>query len=157
ARWGYRAGLSPGGRRRGCIYMIARNGAPAKPAALTVLPENIPASLKAGRQHVVWRYELRDGKWTKPPYRPDGSLASTTDPATWVMFGEALAAYRAGGWDGVGRVLVREDRVVGLDLDKVISEQGVLDPAANEVITLMGGYAERSPSGRGVRALARGT
>jgi primase-polymerase (primpol)-like protein len=130
---------------------------PPRPKALLVQPSNIPAELKAGRQHVVWRYVLRDGKWTKPPYRPDGTLADVTDRSTWVTFPEAIAAYLAGGWDGVGRVLVREDRIVGLDADEVISEQGDLDADAAVMITLMGGYAERSPSGGGARVLARGT
>jgi primase-polymerase (primpol)-like protein len=92
---------------------------PPRPQALAVLPDGIPDDLLDGRQHVVWRYELREGKWTKPPSRPDGSPASVTDPATWSTAQEVLDAYAAGGWDGVGRVLVRDDGIVGFDLDGV--------------------------------------
>jgi hypothetical protein len=41
---------------------------PEKPKLMPVNPENIPHDLKVGKQFVVWKWELRDGKWTKPPY-----------------------------------------------------------------------------------------
>ncbi len=80
--------------------MTAGNG--ARPVALTVEPERIPEALKVGRRHVVWRYVMR-GRWTKPPYTPgSGAPASVTAPSTWRRFDDAVAAYTAGGWDGIG-------------------------------------------------------
>jgi hypothetical protein len=35
------------------------------PSALPVIIEPIPVELKACHQWVVWRYELRNGTWTK--------------------------------------------------------------------------------------------
>lgn len=61
---------------------------------LMTLPslESIPAELRDRAQWVIWRSEERDGKRTKVPYRADGAgRASTTDPATWTTFLDALA------------------------------------------------------------------
>src|SRR5262249_40798188 len=93
-------------------------GTPPRPVALPVLPANIPAELRGRRQWVVWRFELAGDRWTKVPYRPVGSHASSTAPATWSTFAEVLAAYRAGGWDGVGLIHLHADRLTGVDLDK---------------------------------------
>jgi primase-polymerase (primpol)-like protein len=46
-------------------------------------PTRIPASMRNALQWVNWRYELRGGKVTKVPCRPDGRPASSTDPSTW--------------------------------------------------------------------------
>ena len=75
--------------------------------ALSVVAENIPAELKATPQWVVWKYFFRD-KWTKPPFNAHtGNLAATNDPATWSNYETAEAAYRNGGFDGIGFVLTR--------------------------------------------------
>lgn len=135
---------------------------PARPKALPVLFGNIPAELRAKPQWVVWRYEERKDKkgevdWTKIPYTSAGTSASSTDPATWSTFEAVRAAYERGGWDGVGLIHLPDDNLTGCDWDKV------RDPAAGEVtdraadeIRRLGTYAEVSPSGRGVRAYARG-
>ena len=61
----------------------ALEAAPERPKALRVKPEAIPAVLKGRDQWVCWRYERRDGKWTKRPVSPKGGRpASSTDPAT---------------------------------------------------------------------------
>src|SRR5262245_5173414 len=74
--------------------------APPRPTALPVLFDQIPLELRQGRQLVVWRYEWRNGHWTKPPFQPNGRNADSTDPETWCTIEEATAAYLAGGWDG---------------------------------------------------------
>jgi hypothetical protein len=135
---------------------------PPRPEALPVLPENIPSFLKEGRKHVVWRYELRQdnkGQWkcTKPPFRPDGRNASSTDPATWVTFAEALAAYQAGGWDGIGRVLVHEEDLVGADCDKCLDPKtGAVEEWAAAIIKTLNTYTEVSPGGHGFRIFLKG-
>lgn len=127
-----------------------------KPTALAVDPDCIPDELKYGRQHVVWKYIERDGKWTKPPFQPNGSFAKSTDSSTWCTFPEAMAAYATGNFDGVGRVL-NGDGIAGADFDHV------LDPAtrrveqdADDYIKLLDTYSEISPSGCGLRAFFRG-
>jgi putative DNA primase/helicase len=137
---------------------------PPRPVPLRVIPENIPAELRALSQWVVWRYELRAGKgdkkpkWTKPPFAANGGgAASSTDPATWAPFEEALDAYERGGWDGVGLVHVPGDNLGVIDLDHVREgEAAALEPWAAAIVALMDTYAETSPSGTGLRIVARG-
>jgi hypothetical protein len=134
-----------------------------KPTPLSVKPDTIPASMKARRQWVVWCYEWKiksdgNGKWDKPPYqakRPQ-VRASSTNPKTWATFNEAMATYLRGGFDGIGYVFAGDE--VGFDLDDV------RDPAtcaierwAVEVVNQIGSYAEISPSGTGIKIIAKGT
>jgi len=91
-----------------------------RPKALSVTPENIPTEMKHINTWVVWRYELSKDqkKWTKVPYQLDGQThASSTDPATWGTFRDALKRYNDGGVDGIGIVLSKDLGIVGIDLD----------------------------------------
>jgi putative DNA primase/helicase len=136
----------------------AAAGPPPRPAALPVLFDNIPAELRELPQWLVWKYQLRDGNWTKPPYNArTGQLADSTDPATWSRFDEARAAYERGGWDGVGVVNRPEDKVTGADGDGCRdAATGELAAWAGKVVRLLDTYTEVSPSAEGVRAFARG-
>jgi hypothetical protein len=137
---------------------------PPKPTALTVRPEGIPALLREARRFVLWRYEWRadkknsdGGKWTKPPRQPNGRVASSTDPATWVTFAEAIAAYNAGGWDGIGRIHLPEDNLVGADGDHVRDAvTGELTGDIASAVLSLNTYTESSPSGEGLRAFCYG-
>src|SRR5262249_8378511 len=130
---------------------------PPRPAALPVLFENIPPQLAARPQWVLWRYTFKDGKWTKPPYTPGGSLASSTNPATWSSFDTVHAAYLAGGWDGVGYIHPPEDNLVGGDADKCLDPTtGILTGEDAVALLELDTYTEASPSGTGVRAFAFG-
>ena len=129
-----------------------------KPRSLPVVPQNIPAELQEGRRFVLWRYILRDGRWTKPPFQPNGRNADSTDPETWVTFAEVVAAYQAGGWDGIGRVHLPDDRLVGVDVDHCLdAEKAIITSAfVGKAIRLLDTYTEISPSGTGLRAFCRG-
>ena len=124
----------------------------------------IPASLKDLRQWVTWRAKWVDGKddkpgkYTKIPYRADGrGEASSTDPATWSSFLDAAAAYRRGGFDGVGFVLTEAAGIVGFDLDdSFVAEDGNPTDEAKEYLDALNSYTERSPSGKGFRVFVRG-
>ena len=88
----------------------------ARPVALQGDLANLPealAPLKALRNWVCWKWEWRNGYWTKPPYRPQGGYARNTDPATWCSYDEAVAAYQAGGFDGIGFNLLGTEYGVG--------------------------------------------
>ena len=51
--------------------------------------KDIPPQLEAPDQWVNWKYELRDGKWTKVPKNPrTGSNARVNDPLTGQAFKE---------------------------------------------------------------------
>src|SRR5215207_1066619 len=111
------------------------------------------------RQWVCWRLEERDGKLTKIPYSPlTGSRASSTNPDTWASYSEAVAAYRDGGYNGLGFVFTKEDEFVGVDLDHCLHPKtGEVEPWAREIIDELDSYTEVSPSGTGVHILLNAT
>jgi primase-polymerase (primpol)-like protein len=122
-----------------------------RPIALPVHVENIPAALKAERRWVVWRYvwkakENASGRWSKILCSPDGAFAKSNDPTTWTTFADALTAYQAGGFDGIGFCL--GDGWAGIDLDNVNSRVCAF-------IDQLPCYIETSPSGNGYKAVGR--
>jgi hypothetical protein len=121
--------------------------------------EHIPRELSVIPRWVVWKWEMRDGKKTKPPYSAKtGGKASSTDPATWCEFAHALAAYRDGPYDGIGLVVTDEDNLIGVDLDHCVNpDTGEVAPWAQSMVDLLQTYTETSPSGTGLRAWVYGT
>lgn len=124
-----------------------------RPTPLPLCVGGIPESLRAERRWVVWHYTWREeygkpGKWTKPLYvaTAPAQLADSTDPATWRSFDDAQGAYEDGKCDGIGFVL--GDGWVGFDADGT---------DASDCISLLNTYTERSPGGKGVHAIAKGT
>lgn len=112
---------------------------------MTVNKKNIPALIQAMLCWLVWRYEPReDGKQTKVPYSVHGGRASTTNPATWAGYEEAVQLYEAGGYDGVG--ICVSDGIGAIDIDHCVKD-GELTPMAAEIIAKMNSYTEYSPSG----------
>ena len=126
-------------------------------ARTPIAATRIPEALKAIKQWVCWRYETRDGKATKVPYCAANPRrrADSTDPATWADFEAALSAYATSDVDGVGFVFTEQDPIVGIDLDKCVSE-GLIEPWAQQVIQRFGSYCEFTPSGTGVHILVKG-
>ena len=128
------------------------------PKTLPVVPEAIPQELRSLCQWVCWRWELRDGKWTKPPHQPSGQYAACTRRETWGSFEEAFAAYQRGEFDGVGFVLTDNDPYAAVDLDHCRDPHtGHVEEWAREIIAQLPTYWEISPSGTGLRAMARAT
>jgi putative DNA primase/helicase len=132
---------------------------PPKPVPLQVIPEQIPAELKAIDQWVIWRYFWQKGKWDKPPLQSHtGNLASTTSPQTWSTFEAAIDTYNSGSMDGIGFVFAKKNRLVGIDLDHCRnSETGIIDAWALEIIRTIWSYTELSPSGTGIHIIGGGT
>ena len=128
--------------------------APLKPMPLKVNFNNIPLSLRDKCIFVMWRYVLKNGKWTKPLYQVNGHYAKTNDQNTWASYDNVKTAYEKGGFDGIGIVLTGE--VVGIDLDHVISDFEI-EPWAQEIITqFKDTYIELSPGGDGLHILTTG-
>jgi hypothetical protein len=130
---------------------------PPRPVARKVIPDGIPADLRDKGGCVVWRYELRGEDWTKPPFNPrTGRHAKSTDPRTCGTFAEAMGAYQAGGYDGIGRVHGPQDNLTAFDLDGCVDPAtGDVAPWALAVVREIDSYAEFSP-GDGIRILAYG-
>ena len=131
---------------------------PPKPVPLVVIPEHIPAEIKAIDQWVVWRYFWQQGKWDKPPLQSHGgNFASSTNPKTWSTFDAAMAAYETGTVDGIGFVFAKKNRLTGIDLDHARDPQtGMIEPWALVIIHTFRTYTELSPSGTGIHLIAGG-
>lgn len=122
---------------------------------------NLPADILALRSWLVWRYEQRPGepKPRKVPYyagggRRMGKQGSPADRAKLVPYAAAADAAARGKFDGVGLAMLPENGLVALDFDNCIDDAGRINSTVERLV--IGTYAERSPSGRGVRALMRG-
>ncbi len=124
---------------------------------LDLIRRSTPAGLRERPQWVCWRYEnAPDGRSRKVPCDPTtGRPASSTDPATWGTFEQALAACGAGGYAGVGFVFTPADPFCGIDLDDCLDEGGTLAGWAAEIVAALASYTEVSPSGRGVKVFVR--
>lgn len=114
------------------------------------------AELQARPQWVAWHWEKvqgKDGKPTKPPYvANNGSLASSTDPTTWMAYAKAEAAFKKAGHDGLGFVVTADDPYCGIDLDHCRDKAtGAIDAWAMTIVTALDSYTEVTPSGEGLR------
>ena len=122
--------------------------------------ENIPDELKERDRWVLWRFENRDNRKTKVPYRvrSTSKRASSTNPATWASLTEALEV--VDGFDGVGFMLGREndqdDCIVGIDFDHCIDSNGELNSHIANAVDVLDSYTEISPSGSGLHTLCFG-
>jgi hypothetical protein len=110
---------------------------------------------------VAWRNETRNGKTTKVPYAPQGGKAKADDPRTWGTRLQAEAKVREianGAGGGVGIMLgdLGDGTVLGgIDLDACIGDDGASTSWADAILDAVPSYAERSPSGRGIKLLFR--
>lgn len=120
----------------------------------------IPLELRENYPWVAWDAKpMPSGKIGKIPIQPHtGARASTTNPAHWGTFDEAVARYKEDGLSGIGIVLTGGDLDVG-DLDRQIGvDDGsvvALDAVARAYGDTVATYAELSPSGRGMRVISR--
>jgi len=138
---------------------------PVSPPLLHLIQDirvnNIPAELKVIPQYVCWCWKERaekPGKWTKPPFQPNGRDAKVNDPSTWVTFDVAITAYSKGGFSGIGIVLTPEIGIVGVDLDHCLNHStGTVASWAIEIVNALPTYWEISPSGEGLRGFVKGT
>lgn len=132
----------------------------ATPHALRVRRAGIPLALRKRQQWVNWDFVRRNEKWTKPPFRPSGRRADSTDPATWSTFERAFAAYRDGRFAGIGFVLSAVDPFIGIDLDHVVNiNDGTMAKWARKVVATAHAeraYIELSPSATGLHIIGRG-
>jgi Family of unknown function (DUF5906) len=127
-------------------------------ADLRGLPALEPRTRPEHRRWVVWKYEwvvkkTGEGKWTKIPYQPGGKKAASTRPDEWSTYAEVWRRYLAGGYDGIGMMLLGLQDFGAIDLDKVRDPgTGAFLPWAEGVVRC-GSYCEITPSGKGARVL----
>jgi hypothetical protein len=127
-----------------------------KPERLIIHPENIPVELIEQNNWIVWRWEFRKNKWTKPPYQINGKDAKSNDSSTWIDFNTAYEAFKCTeDWDGIGFVINKDSGYTGLDWDDCL-ECGNIIPEIKELIYSFDSYTEMSPSKKGMKTLIRG-
>lgn len=124
-----------------------------RPTVAPPIIENIPCELKERAQWVVWAFEWRvdkqgKGRWTKVPYGAKDYKAATNRPTSWQSFERAWQLYQSNRncFDGIGYVFSVDDPFVGGDQDHNLSADGI--PPT---------YAEVSPSGEGIKFIAKAT
>jgi putative DNA primase/helicase len=96
----------------------------------------------------------------KQPYNPHtGYGAKANDTTTWASYETALRVWRKDPtrYSGIGFEFVREQGLVGVDLDKCIDDQGNIEDFAQSIIDRLNSYTEYSPSGHGVHIWVRGS
>ena len=130
-------------------------------------PEVIPLELADLNQWVVWSYEVRqweNGRFGvgKVPYQAKipNRKASTTTSLDWCDLETAVRCMKNDYYhvDDIGFVFSRADDLSGVDFDNC------RDPITGHIpeeyqfwIDALGGYAEVSPSGTGVKVWVKGT
>ena len=131
---------------------------PPPEGALSVQFWNIPPRLKYLPAWAVWKYELENGRWSKPPYIPpqEGRVperAEPSDPSTWRSLEAAVRAYKDDReWDGISFALDRRWGVVGVDLDHVSEHKA----AADQIVKDLASYTEQTPGRDGLRIFVLG-
>jgi hypothetical protein len=130
-----------------------------KPNKIETNLENFPAALAPLckiAHWVLWRWEQRKGKWTKPPYMAmdPRHRAKNNDPATWASYAVAVAV--ASKADGIGFALL-DTPFVAIDLDHCLAGDEIDPWAKTWIEQTNGAYVERTPSGEGLRIIGIGS
>jgi len=112
----------------------------------------VPDELKALNQWVLWRYETREKKPTKVPYcARTMARASSTNPATWASFDDALRKRalrnQGAGRDvfGLGFVFSPDDPYCGIDIDGCLEDNG--ENLTELGLSILNTFARPSPGG----------
>ncbi|MFJ7888423.1 phage/plasmid primase, P4 family [Lysinibacillus xylanilyticus] len=125
----------------------------------------IPSELKALPQWILWRAEEKGGRYTKIPYQVDGNEARSNDRRTWSTFATAAKFYTESNANGVGFVFSRQDKYIGIDIDKCITYSAddtekanpIINTFAQEIIDTLDSYTEFSVSGTGIHIIIKGS
>lgn len=136
------------------MYIVTRHDDPQEDSTLE---ESIPQELRERRQWVCWKWMRRGDDWTKVPINPHtGHRAKADNHRTWGSFETALRRYEAReDVAGVGFVFTDWDPYAGVDYDDCLGTDGKLHQRVAEDLRILGGYAEVSPSGTGVKVIVR--
>lgn len=112
--------------------------------------DNIPQELRILRQWVCANDCSKVPMQATRPYP-----ASSTNPATWSSFEEAVGAVRDGYYDYIGFVF-NDNGIVGIDIDEGYAPTGNISSIAMDVLGNCNSYTEKSKSGRGFHIFVKG-
>jgi len=113
--------------------------------------ENIPAELTSLNQ---WVCAHNDSKVPMNAMRNEA--ASSTNPASWSSYEDAVASVEEGYYDHIGFVF-NDNGIIGIDIDTGFDDEGFLSVIAADIIGKCQSYTEKSKSGRGFHILLKGT
>ena len=130
----------------------------------------LPLKMREIPNWVFWKKELSKGRETKIPYylkrgasASDYTIhhASSTNPDTWSDF-ESVFGFQAlyrGYFSGIGFVLTLESGLVFIDIDDCLSDDGILDDRAKDIVSTLQNtaFCEISQSGHGLHLFVQGT
>jgi hypothetical protein len=117
----------------------------------------VPQQLKNKPNWVLWKLASVSGKITKVPYKLDfKNAAASTRPEDWSDYKSVVAqVMREGGITenrGIGRVVQKGERIVGVDLDGCRDPQtGAISQWAEDLVESLNSYCEITPSQTGIR------
>lgn len=132
----------------------------APPPLLVVQPQRIPAPVADAPRWLGLRADWipQRQKYNKPPVDARGHVCDKRDEAAWMSLVDALRTMRLYGLAGVGRVLLKDEHIVGIDVDRCRDPlTGAIDPSAQIIIDSCASYAEASLSGTGIRIFVFGS
>lgn len=108
--------------------------------------ERIPQELQQLPQWVNWRND--DGR--KVPLNPNTLRnAGVNWPKTWTCFGQARQVALEHAL-GLGFVIAEDDPYTCVDLDNCIDNRGQIGDRTREILDLLSGWVELSPSETGL-------
>ena len=111
--------------------------------------DNIPQELRVLKQWVC------ANEHSKVPMQATCDRpASSTNPATWASFEDAVWAVENGYYDYIGFVF-NDNGIVGIDLDDAFANC-ILSPLAAEIVNMCSSYTEISKSGTGIHIFVEG-
>lgn len=120
--------------------------------------QNVPQQMKDIPHWVNWKYIWSESqkRWTKLPLNPIGlKAAAADDPATWGTFLSSCGNV----WDnnelGIGfeigkKAAGHSSGLFCVDLDHVLKDGVIQDPAALDIFETLDSYTEISPGGDGL-------
>jgi len=111
----------------------------SKSKYISQIYQNVPDELKLQTKWVVHENKIPINFRTRRP-------ASASDPATWGKFQDAVDAYVANGFGGIGYCFTKP--YVGVDIDKSIELT---------IPRQLMSYTEYSPSGQGLHVICKGS
>lgn len=120
-----------------------------------------PETLKTLPIWILWRLESDPkGRPTKVPYSAQyNGRASSTNPASWGTFDQAMKEYnfRPDYYNGLAIVISKQYNLIFIDIDHCIDEEGVYNDTAIDIIESFGPqYIEFSQSRTGIHIIAKG-
>lgn len=129
-----------------------------KPIMMTPNYQDIPQAIKDIPHWVNWKYQLAPDRtrWTKLPLNPAGlAAAAANDPATWGTFPSSCGNVWHDSSLGIGfeigvKAAGSSSGLVCVDLDHVLEDGEIQDPAALDIFETLDSYTEISPGGDGL-------